>query len=1571
MYPTNTPSRNTIKPFVTLAVALVGILAGSCAQAGGYVPPGTALNPAKAINTGGATITPTFNNDQFNDKLLVGTVNNDAIRTPSTADPVSTVSGNNYHDETDFTIRGRNGLNYVFTRTYNSAPSATSLDRGLGFGWTHSYLMQLKSNDFGDCPNCSSTQKSENANSKTSSITYTDERGGEQNYLVNETSYAVTSPKGVFDTLALDTPAAGQHTLTFRNGVKYIFETPTGNLKTTPNVISRLKYIDNAWGDRLTLTYDANGRLSTITDNLAISGRTGLVFTYYTSGTSNGHLKDVTDWSGRKWIFNYDANLNLTTKTNPLTEVLTYGYDVPTSHLLTDIIKPLQRDGLPVKTTFSYYQNGRTFQQLDSYGYGDTLDYDLYRKSTRVTDARGNVREYFYDENGRMTQLNEPDGAILYFENQGDAVRSKKYDALGYATTYSYRTDKAYTGSSDAAGQVTRELDAKNQTTDFTYGPLDQVATVKDKRGATTTTTYGTANGSCDRVNRPKETRISALSGASNVLLASQCWNSDNTLNYSRRYLTPTRYIQTTLTYQPGTNRLNVQQAQSVGMPANIAVTTTYTYDNLGRKKTETLKRRTSPTNAALIDITTSWEYDALDRVTKITDALGNEQINRYDANGQIWQVTHRYKKPDATYDVRNVVTRTFDAADRVKTETNTLGFVTTYDYDEVGNLISVLDAEDHTSRFEYDAMNRRTAVEDATGYRTETEYNLRGDVLAITNANGERAEFEFDELGRKSASVDPLGYRTEYSYDANNNLTCVIDPNAQAGLQPKNTLGCSESRSYDELNRVNKITDALNGETIFTYDYLGNRLTVKDAELKTWTFNYDDLGRLISEVDHSNKTISYKPDEAGNIYEKTNRLLETTRFTYDKANRIGRVDYLKDNSAETYSYYPDGNLDTVANDTISYSFDYDSLNRLLSKNDSRGRSLGFTYDHVGNVLTKTTYQGSTTAYVYNAANRLVYLRNPDYLEVDYQYDPAGRLLSRVTSSGARTLYHYLDNGFLQQLDQYNAAGTQISGTVFTRDRVGNILTRQDGSVTVTYGYDALYRLRTADHPVPPLDESYTYDKVGNRKTVTLGSLTANSNTRYYNYVSGSNRLYDIRIGSTSGTLESGFTFDNEGRLTAQTGVGARSLTWDAKGRIKTLTQSGTTETYSYDPTDHRVGRSGGALGSLNYFLEGEHLESIYKGSTLEAKYLRGSNIDELVAGYLKDTDSKLKPYIFSQDNLTSTSAVSGPNGTVNQSVQYTAFGNVRINSGTSPNRLKYTGREDDNTGLYYYRARYYDSQIGRFLSEDSKGFAAGINFYAYVGNNPINANDPTGKLAQYAAGVAVGAVGGLVVQGGIDWAKGELSPISDYAGAIIGGGAGGAAAVTCGPACAGATAGAVSSATTQGINWAQGQVTSAYDAATSFLTSTALGAVGGKVADKAVPWLFKEALPAVVGTGTANQVKGAVGEALTWLDLTLTGRGIAETQASNGFGKSTFDFLTSSGIYVEAKFGTSQLNRGAQSQAADYWGSLGLFELQSWSYPTVSGLVGSGFSGGAAGGGFLLYPNKSNINMSQSVYAK
>ena len=419
-----------------------------------------------------------------------------------------------------------------------------------------------------------------------------------------------------------------------------------------------------------------------------------------------------------------------------------------------------------------------------------------------------------------------------------------------------------------------------------------------------------------------------------------------------------------------------------------------------------------------------------------------------------------------------------------------------------------------------------------------QTTYDLAGHPIRVTNGNNETTATTYDANGRAVSVTDPHGYVSRFSYDPNNNRTCAIDANAQAALQPKNSDGCSASTQYDELNRPVLVRDALNGVTQTNYDLLGNPITRIDAEGRKYTWTYDGLGRLTSETDFAGLSTSYALDQAGNVWQKTNRLAEVTQITYDNLNRATNVSYLKDGSSEAFSYDPAGNLASAANNSVGYSMAYDTLNRLLSKLDSRGRSLSFTFDKSGHILTKTTYQGSTTSYTYDGAGTLVSLSNPDYLSANYQYDNAGRLLARVMSSGARSVYTYDSGGWLTSLVHYDAVGAAVTSQSYTRDRVGNITSINVASGaspgTTTYTLDALYRLTVVNAPNTANDEAFSYDHLGNRFTQTRCGTAigaAGSTTKYSIYnpatqtgtVAGytpvyNNRLKEIRIGSVTPT---------------------------------------------------------------------------------------------------------------------------------------------------------------------------------------------------------------------------------------------------------------------------------------------------------------------------------------------------------------------------------------------------------------------------------------------------------------------
>jgi RHS repeat-associated protein len=134
----------------------------------------------------------------------------------------------------------------------------------------------------------------------------------------------------------------------------------------------------------------------------------------------------------------------------------------------------------------------------------------------------------------------------------------------------------------------------------------------------------------------------------------------------------------------------------------------------------------------------------------------------------------------------------------------------------------------------------------------------------------------------------------------------------------------------------------------------------------------------------------------------------------------------------------------------------------------------------------------------------------------------------------------------------------------------------------------------------------------------------------------------------------------------------------------------------------------------------------VNQGGGVLARNAQGLGIDEPLSTFLSGTTG-----YYEQDGLGSVSSVSNSSGALADTYKFGSFGNLTASTGTLTNAFQYTGREfDAETGLLYYRARYYDQNAGRFIGEDPERFNAGMNFYAYVHNNPINMIDPFG-LAQ------------------------------------------------------------------------------------------------------------------------------------------------------------------------------------------------------------------------------------------------
>jgi RHS repeat-associated protein len=292
----------------------------------------------------------------------------------------------------------------------------------------------------------------------------------------------------------------------------------------------------------------------------------------------------------------------------------------------------------------------------------------------------------------------------------------------------------------------------------------------------------------------------------------------------------------------------------------------------------------------------------------------------------------------------------------------------------------------------------------------------------------------------------------------------------------------------------------------------------------------------------------------------------------------------------------------------------------------------------------------------------------------------------------------------------HQLSGSTIDGAAYTLDNAGNRTAKTDelAGVTSNYAYDAIYEL-TGVTQGTTTTESYTFDPVGNR----LSSLGVSP--------------YDVNVSNElTSTSSASYTYDNNGNtLTKVVGSNTTQYFWDYENRMSSVTLPGTggTVSFKYDPFGRRIYKSSSS-GTSVFAYDGDNLvEETNSSGTVVARYSQGLNIDEPLAMLRSSTTS-----FYQADGLGSVTSLSNSAGSLAQTYTFDSFGNQTASSGSLTNPFQYTARENDpETGLYYYRARYYDMTDGRFLSEDPIQFDGGSNFYVYVENDPNNWTDPLG----------------------------------------------------------------------------------------------------------------------------------------------------------------------------------------------------------------------------------------------------
>ena len=410
------------------------------------------------------------------------------------------------------------------------------------------------------------------------------------------------------------------------------------------------------------------------------------------------------------------------------------------------------------------------------------------------------------------------------------------------------------------------------------------------------------------------------------------------------------------------------------------------------------------------------------------------------------------------------------------------------------------------------------------------------------------------------------------------------------------------------------------------------------------------------------------------------------------------------------------GKIQQVNDPTGTYAFAYDNMGRLIGTTTNYsflpGKTFtnGYSYDAASNRTGFTDPETGSTTYAYDTLNRLQTLTPPAAISggsFGFSYDALSRRTQMTRPNSVTTNYGYDNLSHLLSV-LHQVSGSTIDGASYTVDSAGNRTAKTDQrlALTTNYGYDSIYQLLSATQS-GSTTENYTYDPVGNRlSSLGVASYTDNTSNEL---TATSNASYDLNGNATTKNNSTGIT----------------TYAWDFENRLTsvTLPASGGTVSFKYDPFGRRIYKSSSTSTSV-YAYDGDNLIEETNGSgAVVARYSQGLNIDEPLAMSRSSATS-----FYNADGLGSITSLANAAGALAQTYTFDSFGKQTASTGSLTNPFQYTGRESDSeTGLYYYRARYYDPGVGRFINEDPVGFEGGTNFYRYASNSPVFWIDPSG----------------------------------------------------------------------------------------------------------------------------------------------------------------------------------------------------------------------------------------------------
>lgn len=473
--------------------------------------------------------------------------------------------------------------------------------------------------------------------------------------------------------------------------------------------------------------------------------------------------------------------------------------------------------------------------------------------------------------------------------------------------------------------------------------------------------------------------------------------------------------------------------------------------------------------------------------------------------------------------------------------------------------LSKIEDPNGNALAFTYNADLRLTGITDSSGRQVHFSYD--GGSLAAISVVGVTPprifQFQYDTHHDLRSVTDPLGNSTQYGYDAGHYLT-AITPTLGVPTQIVYSAGAvtllsgeliSETLAYDPDNRVTTVTD---------FAPEGEQIT---------RFSYDADERISRVEDPLGHQTSLGWDENNALVRYTDPLSHTTTYAYDALGNLSTVTDALNNTTQ-YSYEPAYNLLSAVSDAKNHPtlYTYDPRGNLIRETNPLSNTTTYDYDAFGNPVQRTDANGQTTTYQYNAYGQPVTVTYPLGEAVTYGYDGMGELVT-------------MDNTDVGMSFSYDALGQVRSAEVispgkvisYTYNAAGNRLTLvdPDGGLT-TYGYDAANRLGSLTNPLGQAT-TFTYDSRGRL------SRRENANGTYtlYSY-DLANRLISLANKKSTGEVLSSYTYeyDAAGNRTKsiEAGGGATAYRYDALDRLtQVIYPDATFQEFAYDAVGNRL----------------------------------------------------------------------------------------------------------------------------------------------------------------------------------------------------------------------------------------------------------------------------------------------------------------------------------------------------------------------------------------------------------------